>query len=103
MVVQHARCGVCVCGAVNARRIFRRSWNMAHQDAIVSTSSPGRPRVVFTLVELLVVIGIIALLIAILLPSLQKARRQADTVKCASSMRQIWTAYQNYSNEFKGY
>jgi prepilin-type processing-associated H-X9-DG protein/prepilin-type N-terminal cleavage/methylation domain-containing protein len=57
----------------------------------------------FTLVELLVVVGIIALLVAILLPALNKARQQAQSVQCLSDLRQIGLAMQAHASEHRNH
>ena len=67
----------------------------------IASSRPSRAKA-FTLVELLVVIGIIALLISILLPALGQARKQGRMIKCLANMRSIGQVSQMYSSQFKG-
>src|SRR4051812_23390164 len=61
--------------------------------------SSRRGNYAFTLIELLVVVAIIALLIAIFLPSLAQAREKAKTTTCLSNMRQLGIAYLMYSDQ----
>src|SRR3954452_24938213 len=65
-------------------------------------SSPHLHHRAFTLVELLVVIGIIAILLSLLMPALNKAREQAQRTLCANRIRTLTQCCYFYANENKG-
>ncbi len=68
----------------------------------IEPSQPGKRPCGFTLVELLVVIGIIAVLIGILLPTLSRAREAGNRAACLSNMKQVYTFLKMYENANKG-
>jgi prepilin-type N-terminal cleavage/methylation domain-containing protein len=88
--------------------MFRRSRNCAKgadqwgQHHTPPSSGKRKTRPAFTLVELLVVIGIIALLISVLLPVLGRARAVANDTLCESNLRQVTMAMMMYANDYHG-
>ena len=70
-------------------------------EAVVFTANTPRRRG-FTLVELLIVIGIIAVLVSILLPAIQKARQAAQTVQCQSNLKEIALGIMQHANNRQG-
>lgn len=58
---------------------------------------------IFTLVELLIVIGIIAILSSLLLPALQSAKNSAKSISCVNNQKQINTAFIEYANDYSGW
>jgi len=78
------------------------TWSFCSPPSLPETRGSGRGRG-FTLIELLVVVAIIAMLVAILMPSLSRARQQARAVKCLAHLRELAHGMVIYYDEWGNY
>ena len=78
-------------------------WNATSSPAMIMSPPPKRSVLAFTLIELLVVIAIIAILAAMLLPTLARAKAAGKSAKCKSNLHQIGIALNLYTLDFRKY
>src|SRR5258708_6647130 len=83
--------------------LIRHRQTPTPTSALAPGAGDHATRTAFTLIELIVVIGIVALMISILLPALQTARETANQVKCAAQLRSLGIALIVYSNDNGGW